>query len=90
MTNLSFVLTDINIVNTNRRTIFSSKITFKSISIISNILSYTYYIRIKCNNNLLNNMNVNPIDSFQLLYKNDIKAEGNLVSKIADLISVKK
>ena len=55
--------------------------TFRSIFIVSNISSYIYYLKIEYNNDLSNNIAVDSIDSSQLLYSGDVKAEGNLVSK---------
>ena len=40
-----------------------------------------YYLKIEYNNDLPNNIAVDSIDSSQLLYSGDVKAEGNLVSK---------
>ena len=64
-----------------KRSTFLSRMTFRSIFIVSNILSYIYYLKIEYNNDLPNNIAVDSIDSSQLLYSGDVKAEGNLVSK---------
>ena len=73
---------DIDIDDTIRkRSTFLSRMTFRSIFIVSNILSYIYYLKIEYNNDLPNNIAVDSIDSSQLLYSGDVKAEGNLVSK---------
>ena len=82
--------TDMDINDNNReRFTSSSRTTSKSISIISNILSCTYHLRMECNNDLLDNMVVDPIDSSQLSYKDNVKTKDNLVSKVTNLISVK-
>ena len=73
---------DIDIDDTIRkRSTFLSRMTFRSIFIVSNISSYIYYLKIEYNNDLPNNIAVDSIDSSQLLYSGDVKAEGNLVSK---------
>ena len=64
-----------------KRSTFLSRMTFRSIFIVSNISSYIYYLKIEYNNDLPNNIAVDSIDSSQLLYSGDVKAEGNLVSK---------
>ena len=64
-----------------KRSTFLSRMTFRSIFIVSNISSYIYYLKIEYNNDLSNNIAVDSIDSSQLLYSGDVKAEGNLVSK---------
>ena len=81
---------DMDINNNNRgRSTFSSRITSRSAFIISNISSCAYHLKMECNNNLLDDMAVDLIDSSQLLYKNNIKSKDNLVSKAADSISTK-
>jgi len=45
-----------------------SRINSKSTSIVSNISSCTYHLKIEYNNNLSDNIAVDPIDSSQLLY----------------------
>ena len=41
----------------------SSKVISRSASIVSNALSYTYHLKIKCNNDLLDDIAIDPIDS---------------------------
>ena len=67
---------DIDINDTNRkRFTFLSRMTSRSIFIISNILSCIYHLKIKWNNNLPDNMAVDPIDSSQLLYSGEVKVK---------------
>ena len=75
--------------NNRKRFTSSSRITSKSTSIISNILSCAYHLKMEYNNNLLDNITVDPIDSSQLSYKDNVKIEDNSVSKAANSISMK-
>ena len=82
------VVIDINNVNNfdNVRERFSSfsKVSFRSISISSSTSSVLYYERIVTNNDLLDN-DKEPIDSFQLSYK-DSSQKRDYVSKVADFV----
>jgi len=83
--------TDMDINSNNReRSTFSSRMIFRSISIISNVSFYAYHIRIEHNNDFLENMVVDSINSSQLSYKDDFESEGNLVSKTTVPTPVKK
>ena len=81
-----------NKVNNNykERSTFLSKTSFKSTFIVFNALSCLYYLKMKQNNNLSNNMAVDPIDNSQLLYNSNVEVEDNPVSKIADSSPIKK
>jgi len=46
-----------------RRSTSLSRMTSRSASIVSNISSCIYHLKMECNNNLPNNMAVDPIDS---------------------------
>jgi len=82
---------DIDVNNNNReKSTSSSRMISRSVFIISNVLSCTYYIRIECNNDLSNNMAVNPIDSSQLSYKDNFESKDNLVSKTTIPIPIKE
>jgi len=73
---------DVNDIIRGRSTSLS-RMTSRSASIVSNILSCIYHLKMEHNNDLPDNMAVDPIDSSQLLYSRDDEAEGNLVSKKA-------
>ena len=83
---------DMDINDTIRkRSTFLNRITSRNISIISNILSCTYHLKMEHNNDLSDDMAVDPINNSQLLYSGDVEAKGNLVSKkIFDPISAKE
>jgi len=82
---------DIDVNNNNREKFTSSsRMISRSVFIISNVLSCTYYIRIEYNNDLSNNMAVNPIDSSQLSYKDNFESKDNLVSKTTIPIPIKE
>ena len=65
------------------RLTFSSKVSLRSSSVISNALSTLYHERMEINNNLPDENSRDSVDSFQLLYK-DSNKEGNSVRKVAD------
>ena len=75
--------------NIRERPTFSSKATFRSISVSSIALSCAYHLRMECNNDLPDKMEVNTINSSHLLYSNDIERGGNPVSKATDPDSTK-
>ena len=83
--------TDMDIDNITRgRSTSSSKMNSRSISIVSNTSSILYYLRIEINNNLPDEITVEPIDSFQLSYQDDVEGGNNLVSEVADPGSTRK
>jgi len=67
------------------RSISFNKVIFRSISVSSIASSYAYYLRMECNNDFLDEMEVDPINSCQLLYSDNVEREENLVSKATDL-----
>ena len=77
--------TDMNIEDDiKRRSTSSSKAISRSISISSTASSCAYHLRMECKNNLLDEMEVEPIDSSHLSYINNVEREENSVSKITD------
>ena len=87
LSNIAYLLSDMEMnINDIIRERFTSlsKTTSRSASIVFNALSCTYYLKMECNNNLLDNMAVDPIDSSQLSYSNNVKRRSNLVSKAAN------
>jgi len=70
--------------NIRERSTSSSKATSRSVSVSSVASSYIYCLRMEYNNNFLDKMEVNPINSSYLLYSDDVEKEGNLISKATD------
>ena len=80
---LANVIIDINSNFIKRRSNFSSKVSSRSTSVTSNTSFISYYEKIEINNNLSDKKVVDPLNSFQLLYKDDDKAS-NSVRKAVD------
>jgi len=82
---------DMDIDNITRgRSTSSSKMNSRNISIVSNTSFIPYYLRIEINNDLPDKITVEPIDSFQLSYQDDVEGGNNLVSEVADPGSTRK
>ena len=83
---------DIDVNDTNRERFTSlSTMTSRSVSIVSNISSCMYHLKMEHNNNLPDDIAVDLIDSSQLLYSGDVEVEGNLINKkVSDLTSTKE
>jgi len=81
---MAYLLSNTNIDiedNIRGRSTFLSKAISRSVSISSVASSYAYHLRMECNNDFPDKIEVNPINSFHLSYNNNIKREGNPVSK---------
>jgi len=70
--------------NIRGRSTSSNKTTSRSISVSSAALLCAYHLRMEYNNNLSDEMEVDPINSSQLSYSDNIEREGNPVSKATD------
>ena len=70
---LSNMNIDIDIDIIKRKSIFFSKINLRKSSILSNTLSVSYYEKIEHNNNLPDKEIWDLVNSFQLLYKKNVK-----------------
>ena len=75
--------------NIRERFISSNKMTSRSISVSSAALLCAYHLRMECNNDLSVEMEVDPINSSQLSYSDDVEREGNPVSKTTNLDSTR-
>jgi len=71
---------DINCKITRGRSTSSSKASLRNSLVISSVSSILYHKRMEINNNLPDEDLIDLIDSFQLLYKDDVR-ESNLVRK---------
>jgi len=90
MAHLPFA-TDMNINNITRgRSTSSSKMSSRSTSVVSDASSIPYHLRIEINNDLLDKITVEPIDSSQLSYQDNVKRRSNLVSEAADPGPIRK
>lgn len=84
LSNMAYLLSNANIDiedNIRGRSTFLSKTISRSVSISSVASSCAYHLRIECNNDFPDKIEVNPINSSHLSYSNNIKRGGNPVSK---------
>ena len=78
-----------NYSDVRERTHFTSKASFRSALISSSVLSQPYYKKIVLNNDLSNEDFREPVDKFQLSYKDNSK-EINLIRKATNYKSTRK
>ena len=77
------VMIDIDDDNIRGRSFLPSKVSSRSTLVTSNASSIPYYEKMEINNDLLDKEVRDPVDSSQLLYKDD-NEEGNPVRKAAN------
>jgi len=75
---------------TKGKSTFLSKMSSRSTSVVSDTSSIPYYLRMKINNDLPGEITVEPIDSSQLSYQDNVEGGSNLVSETANLGPARK
>ena len=75
---------------TKGKSTFLSKMSSRSTSVVSDTSSIPYYLRMEINNDLPGEITVEPIDSSQLSYQDNVEGGSNLVSETANLGPARK